>query len=450
MICFFVRRYNDIDHMVPVIYKLASEGTVVRVLSLEPGLDLVGDYRLRFLREQHNVRVEYVYEAHAPTLAHRTVARLLCAPAIRRGGRRRALELCRRRSRARSLWWFELLIIPMVVIYRGWLAAWLYERVWRPWLYTRAWADGLLEEMRPSLLVFDWVPQRKFMIAALLQAAHVRQIKCVAIPHGVHVISDELRGDEATRAGHVKRSWPLAIYDAVAVPEHLFRGFLLKAGVAADKVEVLGSPRFCAEWERVHDSITPPSRIPPDLGVGRVKVVYMDKSFRSRMHPTAVIEMLKRLGALEDVMLVIKPETRSNAPSSTATADAGVVVRDIPSLDLIRWADMVMGVHSSILLEVLVQKKILVYPKFFSDNVTFFEDYGACWSVNDPEETIDAVRRLRDEPGFHPYPAENAERLLIDVVYGGIRDRDVLGDYRDFLLRHAGLAEAPMSAVSSA
>lgn len=449
MICFFIRRYNDIDHMVPVIYKLASEGTAVRVLSLEPWLDLAGDYRLRFLREQHNVRVEYVYEAHAPTLAHRTVARLLCAPAIRRGGRRRALELCSRRSRARSLWWFELLIMPMAVIYRS-LAAWLYERVWRPWLYTRAWADGLLEEMRPSLLVFDWVPQYKFMIEALLQAARLRGIRCVAIPHGVHVISDELRGDLATRAGHVVQSWPLAVYDAVAVPEHLFRGWLLKAGVAADKVEVLGSPRFCAEWERVHDSITPPSRIPPDLGVGRVKVVYMDKSFRSRMYPEAVIQTLARLDTLDGVTLVIKPETRSNTPSSRRTAAIGLVASTIASLDLIRWADVIIGVQSSILLEVLVQRKILLYPKFFSENVTFFEDYGACWMVNDPEETVAAVTRLRDEPGFRPYPAENAERLLIDVVYRGIRDRDVLGDYRDFLLRHAGLAEAPTSAVSSA
>lgn len=435
--------------MVPVVYKLASDGVPVSVFSLEPLLEIAADYRLQFLRERWQVPVQYVYEAHAPSLAHRLVGRLLCSRIVRRATRARLRALWAQRGRAARHWWLELLAVLPLMVYRTWLFVWLYERLWRPLLYNQEWADSFIERLGPRLLVFDWVSPRKFMIRALMQGARARGVRSVAVPHGVHMVTDELRAEQAMRAGHVKRAWPVADYDGVAVPEPLFRDFLARTNVAAEKIEVLGSPRFCDEWERAHDTIAPPSRVPPGLGAGKLKVVYMDKRFRSRMHPAAVLGALRELAALPGIELVIKPETRGNFPASPEMAEFALIASDIPSLDLIRWADVIIGVHSSVLLEVLVQRKVLVYPKFFSDNVTFFEDYAACWVVETPQALLAAVRRLSDDLGFRPYPQENAERLLTDVVYGGVRGRSVLGAYRDFLLRHARLAEGAPAATTA-
>lgn len=447
MIVFFIRRYNDVDHMVPLAWKLASEAIPVRVLSLEPLLlDLANDYRLRFLRERCGVPVDSVYDVHMPSLWHRLAKPLVAGRLVRGATGGRLRRLWNERRAAARWWWLELAILPAVMAYRGLLHAYLYQRLLKPLLYGRTWADGLVEAVGARLLVFDWVPKRKFMIADLMDAARARGVLCVAVPHGVHIISDELRSSVAMRAGHVKRDWPLGVYDGIAVPETLFRDFLVRAGVSPQKIAVLGSARFCEEWETMHDAIVPPTRVPPGLGAGKLKIVYMDKSFRSRMHAAAVVETLREISTRTDVELIIKPETRGNTPASPNMVTFARIAVDIPSLDLVRWADVVIGVQSSILLEVLVQHKILMCPKFFSENVTFFEDYGACWSVATPEELFGALERLSNDPGFRPYPQENAERLLADIVYGGHRDRDVLGRYRDFVLRHAALERSAVAA----
>ena len=46
----------------------------------------------------------------------------------------------------------------------------------------------------------------------------------------------------------------------------------------------------------------------------------------------------------------------------------------------------------------------------------------------------EALKRIAEEPGYRPYPDSNVKEFITTIVYGGIKDRDVLGDYKDYLL----------------
>ena len=52
MIIFFIKRFNDVDHVTSIIYKMAlKKSDNLLVLCLNPGFQIHGDYRLRFLKK---------------------------------------------------------------------------------------------------------------------------------------------------------------------------------------------------------------------------------------------------------------------------------------------------------------------------------------------------------------------------------------------------------------
>ena len=78
-ILFFVRRYNDIDHTIPIVYRVAKDGIQdIEVLCINPTLDINNDFRLKFLRENYHVKIDYVYRSYCPTFFHWILSRLIC------------------------------------------------------------------------------------------------------------------------------------------------------------------------------------------------------------------------------------------------------------------------------------------------------------------------------------------------------------------------------------
>jgi 3-deoxy-D-manno-octulosonic-acid transferase len=96
-----------------------------------------------------------------------------------------------------------------------------------------------------------------------------------------------------------------------------------------------------------------------------------------------------------------------------------------------------MVIGSSILVEPLKQGKPVLYLKYLHENTTQYEELGACWIINDETELKDALRSLRNDKTKVPYTEENVTRFLSEIIYGGQSERDVLGDYEDFIVSHA-------------
>ena len=81
MILFFVRRFNDIDHTVPVVYRMAKDGYKdIVVLAANPRYDIKNDFRLNFLKDKYAIEVDYVYRYFMPTLVHKLTSWVICRP----------------------------------------------------------------------------------------------------------------------------------------------------------------------------------------------------------------------------------------------------------------------------------------------------------------------------------------------------------------------------------
>ena len=59
MILFLIRRYNDIDHLTPVIHELLKSKQKCTVLSINPHLKIHYDKRLNYLKSNFDVKIDY-------------------------------------------------------------------------------------------------------------------------------------------------------------------------------------------------------------------------------------------------------------------------------------------------------------------------------------------------------------------------------------------------------
>ena len=62
---FFLRHYNDIDHITPVIYKWIDSGHICDVVLIGSS-KFKNDYRIEFLRKLKGVRVAHIQELLQP------------------------------------------------------------------------------------------------------------------------------------------------------------------------------------------------------------------------------------------------------------------------------------------------------------------------------------------------------------------------------------------------
>jgi hypothetical protein len=143
------------------------------------------------------------------------------------------------------------------------------------------------------------------------------------------------------------------------------------------------------------------------------------------------------LSRLEGVDVVIKPHTRTGKEAHIYDNLSLSNLSDVSSVELSEWADVMLVIASSIIIEALFRGKPALYLKYLHANTTQYEELGACWIINHEEELIRALRSLQEGKRELPYTKENVNRFLSEIIYGGQYERDVLLDYEQFIVNCA-------------
>jgi hypothetical protein len=172
--------------------------------------------------------------------------------------------------------------------------------------------------------------------------------------------------------------------DVIAVQNKHAKRVLVSQGVSMDRVEVWGSARHCEEWTREYLSVLPLFRFD-----GKRKVVFMlpwlgERGWGMPTDIPGTVELIKRIAALPGVVLALKPRTREwNRTDFGVEFDEWVNMqenvrwcRDVSSPALIRWADSVIIVDSSIGFEAIAQGKQLIEAVYLTSFPAFYSTYG--------------------------------------------------------------------------
>tara|TARA_Y100001936_G_scaffold252558_1_gene312736 strand:+ start:21693 stop:22967 length:1275 start_codon:yes stop_codon:yes gene_type:complete len=337
---FFLRHYNDIDHITPIIYKWTDSGNSCDVIMIG-SMQFQNDYRIEFLRKLTGVRVSHIRELLGPLdfIMWRLQTLLLV------GGIRRSFAG------------------PFVS-----KLAEIYDVKKREFFWKRT-AELLLnysfEEIHEGVVAFDWIERNSVIsvewVEKVISVAHMKGFRVVSLPHG-----DSPHANQLIR----QREWALKpdntfaaakMFDKLVVPNELcagrFRPFL------EDKaIEVLGSPRYCDEWLAKLAEFIPNS--PLKLSDSSLKIAIFLRKRNFTTFWEEVSEVVQMISTFKDVEIIIKPHTRSGWKQSLTKESAllslpnvNIAENNVHSAHLIGWADVIIDIATSVAFEAVKLNK---------------------------------------------------------------------------------------------
>jgi hypothetical protein len=415
---FLLRAQPDVDHITPLIWKCLEKGEQVRIIFDRPFPR--DDFRLRFL-------------GRWPAFETVTLAgvqsrnRLVALGARRQWGPARFRRLLQAHQISACFFdWFagsshptpakRLAHLGRQVRNVGlfWPSARDFRNVWKRDVLNR-----LFPPIRNSLAT----------------AVHQLGIPAFCLPHGMHMF---FNADTTPRAVERLHRYRGRLPDEHAVR---FRAYVvntdnlreLRLSHYGDDPEIVqnwGSLRFSPQWRRVLVDICPPADLPPRRP-GQTRVVFLLPKWVHFVDKSETLALLRSVAEREDVQLLIKAHPRpgqADLDAETVHALAGrpnvVFAGNAESQALINAADLGIVIISSLVVELFLQRKPIVYPKYLHPHRMTFEERPGCLTAQSRDEVHQWLDRFRlgTTPGIDSTEVTAVER---EFVYAGRPPYDV-------------------------
>jgi hypothetical protein len=260
-------------------------------------------------------------------------------------------------------------------------------------------------------------------------------IPVLSLPHGVFIYTNK-----RIKIGSVERERLVTFekydrFDTIAVQNNLFKKVIVDSGVSPEKISILGSARYCDEWTEVNRKIIPRHISPVSLGYkeDKLKVVFMTTRPHYRINIKKMKATFQMLSRLKNFEVAIKPHTRTGKEAEIYSDINLTDVSNMSSVELCDWADVVLIIASSIIIESLKMNKPSLYLKYLHENTVEYEEFESCWTINSDEELKTALISLQHNKESVPYNQKNVNCFLNEIIFGGQEKRDVLMDYEQFI-----------------
>jgi len=411
---FFLRHYNDVDHITPVITRWAETGHACDVVLI--GFDRFrDDYRIKHLQSFEKISVAHIRDV-IPRWVY-LAWRLQMVP---------VLSTFRR----------SLLKTPIRLQEKLWPRQ-RRESLWRR--VNRLLLERTFGDDNRGVVAFDWVERNTTIatewIETILIMARERGLSTASLPHGDSPHANKLIRRNERKPGPDPVFSAAAMFDKVAVPNELcatrFRPF-----INHEDVVVLGSPRYCDEWLARLVNIIPPS--PLERGESQLKMVlFLRKATFTTFWEEVgiVIHMLADFPGLE---LIIKPHTRGGW-QQLLTWDRSIRRRpnvhiangNLHSPHLIGWADAIMDVATSVSFEAVKLNKPVLAADYLHAGRSVVADYMPETALNCRDDVYYKTEALLRNGDKNFYVEANRQRFIHDMIDQG--KPDILSRYVEFL-----------------
>lgn len=388
---FFLRSFNDIDHITPVIWKFQQNGEKP-VIVFTSNYSYDNDYRIRFLISQGYLEIY----RHVPGFLTKLQNKI---------GKR---------------------ITKSGIVYKTLLLN-INKQI------------RFLEEKNIYTCIFEWgePKSRGPVVEKFFYAAKSVGLPTFSIPHGCNIYLNTLvnKRDRELNAKGIKQDMTARNeFDCYVVQSPYHREQSLKMGLNPQKCHVWGSTRFYPEWQKINLGLC--NHFTPEKDdSGRVKVIFMLPHWDYNVDKKMCLELIEQLIKIDNIFLIIKDHTRGQ--TGGLNDEERKNFETYPNVEtnvsahspaLIAWSDAVINFGSSIGIEALLQDKTLINPFYLHTNKTIFEKTGAAFNASDNEEVLSVLSMIRNGKNAK-VPETDKNQLFKEIIYGGRERFDVLDYY---------------------
>jgi hypothetical protein len=411
---FFLRHYNDIDHITPVVHKWVERDHTCDIV-LMGAKHFRDDFRVVYLAGLNGVRVARVDEI----LSRRQYLRLHLQKLL--------LDRNLRRS-------------PAAVVARLLESVLNTERRTKFWqklgrlILQRSFAKG-----ESGVVAFDWISSNSIFPIEFVQnvvaTAKSMGLKTVSLPHGDSPHANMLvRVEELKLEPHTKFA-AASMFDRIVVPNELcatrFRPFTDDSAVA-----VLGSPRYCDEWLAKLATLLPES--PLQNNPDQLNIVLFLRKRDFSIFWEEVDRVVRLLAAFPEVKLIVKAHTRGGwkQPLSRNRAlrqlgNVEFVASKVHSAHLLSWADVVIDIATSVAFEAVKIGKPVLAADYLHAGLSTVGMYIPECVLNCRDDVYAKVEHLLHQGCDDFYIEEHRKRFLAEIV--DVPDPLVLDRYVNLL-----------------
>jgi len=408
---FFLRHYNDIDHITPVMYEwMKSEHSATVVVYSMP--EYLDDHRLQFLKQFTSFSLHYI-DAFLDEQTR---------------NRKRAIVNGPRTEIAKDVRISEL--------------------------YDESVIARIIDTTKPDVICFDWIMSTSAAAVPVAQrAANIardRKLPIISLPHG-----DSPHFNEMIAADDLNFAWRNiystgAIFDSVVVPNELcakrYRPFM-----PDDRVQILGSPRYNNSWLTIMDGLTPAYEFGPHDSLNIVLFL------RSPQYPIfwqEVVRTIRMITQRPAVKLVVKHHTRPSGSDPLRPLYDELEAHPISNLrfafdethsgSLLRWASVVMDVATSVSFEAVKANKPVLAMEYLHAGYSTIARYIPSTEMRCRDDVLEMLAKsaTRGINGF--YRKRDRVHFLDEMI--DVPDADVLPRYVSYLEKVCGISSAAIAA----
>lgn len=362
------RRYNDFDHTTPIVNYVAKKNPNLKIYYLCSSFDwdFKKNKNFEYLKDLDNVLVSNFKD-------------------------------------------FFFRFIPKKIIY---LSKFKISKLFVNFIIRRK-----ILQLNPRFILIDFPNPRKHFLDELISISKKLKIKLIGFRHALwnRVITDLNKEDINNLKNMVKDNLDL---DYLVFSNKSNLDYAIRfGGLNKSKGLHLGNPRYSSEWHnKLKENIDNNKIKKID---DKVNIVYMDHSAFLGMNGEKIYRSVKKLSQLDFVNFIIKPNTNSMHKNSINLSTNKLKEFDLnlndSSIDLINWADIVICTQSSIAVEVLLQKKILISASHYHYSNQLWDKYQAACFVKDDDSIIDIIKKFQKFKKNVFYKEENVKEYLDEI-----------------------------------
>ncbi len=411
---FFLRHYNDIDHITPVVHKWVERGHTCDVVLMGEAR-FRQDFRVVYLASLDGVRVARIAEILSRTQFLRMHLQKLLLDRHVRGSRlavvTRMLDRILTTERRVRFW----------------------KKIARR-ILARSFPEG-----GPGVVAFDWISSNSVFpiefVRNVVETGREMGLKAVSLPHGDSPHANKLvRIEELKLVPHEKFA-PASMFDRVVVPNELcatrFRPF-----VDDLSVQVLGSPRYCDEWLAKLDTLLPAS--PLDEDHGKLKLVLFLRKRDFSIFWDEVDRVVRLLASFPNVQLIVKAHTRGGRkqpltgnPVLQRLDNVRFVASEVHSSHLLSWADVIIDIATSVAFEAVKLNKPVLAADYLHAGISTLSAYMPECVLNCRDDVYINIQKFLTEGCDNFYVEAHRRQFLEEIV--DVPDSAVLPRYVELL-----------------
>ena len=400
---FTIRKFPDIDNFSPIIDHLAKKKNKKLIFSVNLTQDLSKDYRISYLLKTYNC-VSFVnfYDFFNLNFFQKLIL---------------DLEYSNLKN-THTLLNFIYKILKKLGLF-------LFLR---NFFFTKK--NLKFKNNLPKNLIIDHLtPKKLFYFNLFFDHLRKKKTKIISIPAGLPLYTKHPKPWDKAKIEISNLSYQV---DKIVLQHKYWAKEINEFKKLNNNYEIIGSPRYTNDWRKILNKLVKKKSYTNHKN--KIKIVYMDSNNPSHIDYQKLKQNTLNFLTQNKIFDVkFKPHPRSNK-IYVKLSDNIKICQNEDSLNLIKWADIVLGDISAIMLEVILQNKRYISLSYLrkKNNKMLYDKYKICEECKNFNYLEKMIKNKSNFYNTKSYK-KNLEKFMSDFIY--FPNKNILVEYENLIMR---------------